>query len=135
MKCILDTNVLISASLFPSSITAQAYFKAVSPPYTAVVCDYSVDELYRVYNRKFTDKLQALESFLARLFRTVEIIETPSEDDEVESEADIRDPDDRPILRAALKSNADILITGDKDFLDSGVTHPLIVKPSDFMNI
>lgn len=27
---------------------------------------------------------------------------------------------DRPILRAAIYANADILLTGDKDFLESG---------------
>ena len=135
MKCIIDTNVLISTSLFPGSVPAQAYFKAVAPPYTAVVCDYSIDELHRVYNRKFKNKLHSLESFLFLLFRTVKIIDTPSEEEAVESEAVIRDLDDRPILRAALKSEVDILITGDKDFLESGLEHPQIVNPADFLKM
>ena len=33
----------------------------------------------------------------------------------------IRDINDRPILRAAIEAKTDILLTGDKDFLDSGV--------------
>jgi predicted nucleic acid-binding protein len=126
--------VLISTSLFPGSVPAQAYFKAVSPPYTAVVCDYSIDELHRVYNRKFKDKLYALESFLSLLYRTVKIIDTPPDDEAVEIESEIRDFDDRPILRAALKADVDILITGDKDFLESGLTHPKVVSPADFIS-
>ena len=135
MKCIIDTNVLISASLFPNSVPAQAYFKALTSPYTAVVCDYSIDELHRVYNRKFKNKLHSLESFLILLFRTAKIIDTPPEDEAVESEASIADLDDRPILRAAVKADVDIIITGDKDFLESGLTHPRIVTPAEFMKM
>jgi len=135
MKCIIDTNVLISTSLLPDSVTAKAYFKAVSPPYTAVVCDYCVDELHRVYNRKFRNKLPMLESFLSLLFRTVKIIDTPPEEEAVDSESAIRDLDDRPILRAAIKSGVDILITGDRDFLESGIKNPRILSPADFLNV
>ena len=44
-----------------------------------------------------------------------EIIPTPV--DEVPDESKIRDVKDRPILRAAQLANVDILLTGDKDFL------------------
>jgi putative PIN family toxin of toxin-antitoxin system len=132
MKCLIDTNVLVSASLFPGSVPAQAYFNAVAPPYTAVVCDYSVDELYRVYDRKFKDKIHKLESFLILLFRTATIVDTPPEAEAVDDETAISDLDDRPILRAAIKANVDILITGDRDFLDSVLEHPRIVTPAVF---
>jgi putative PIN family toxin of toxin-antitoxin system len=100
-----------------------------------VVCDYSVDELHRVYNRKFSNKIHTLESFLTLLFRTVKIINTPPEEEAVACESAIRDLDDRPILRAAIKSNVDILITGDKDFLESGITKPKIMTPSEFLDM
>ena len=45
---------------------------------------------------------------------------------------DIRDDSDKPVLRAALEAKADILITGDKDFLESNILNPIIVKASDF---
>ena len=88
-----------------------------------------------MYNRKFINKLYTLEAFLSLLLRTVKIIDTPSEEEAVESEAGIRDLDDRPILRAALKSDVDILITGDKDFLESGLKRPQIVNPADFLKM
>jgi hypothetical protein len=44
MKCIIDNNILVSASLFPGSVPSQAYMKAVSFPHYGVVCDYSVDD-------------------------------------------------------------------------------------------
>jgi putative PIN family toxin of toxin-antitoxin system len=133
MKCIIDTNVLISASLFPDSVPAAAFFKAAALPNVAVVCDYSVDELHRTYNRKFPSKLRALDMFLTILLRTVKIIDTPPEIEAATAEMCIRDIKDRPILRAALKSDADILITGDRDFLESGITKPRIITPADFM--
>ncbi len=133
MKCIIDTNVLISASLWSESVPAKAYFKAITPPHIGVVCDYSIDELHRVYNRKFASKLHVLDSFLLLLLRSVQVIETPPEESAVESEAAIRDADDRPVLRAAVKSNVDVLITGDKDFLESGLTHPKIMSPAEFL--
>lgn len=45
---------------------------------------------------------------------------------------DIRDDNDKSILRAALEAKADILIIGDKDFLESNILNPIIVKASDF---
>jgi len=80
-------------------------------------------------------KLQTLESFLSLLFRTVKIIDTPPDEEAVESEAAIRDVDDRPILRAAIKSNADILLTGDKDFLESTITNPKIMTAAQFIEM
>jgi hypothetical protein len=50
MLVLIDTNILISAASFPGSIPAQAFMKAVTPPYNAVVCYYSLDEMRRVYN-------------------------------------------------------------------------------------
>ena len=135
MKCIVDTNVLVSASLFPKSVPAAAFFKAATIPNSVVVCDYSVDELHQVYSRKFPNKHQMLDSFLTVLYRTAEIIDTPPESEATDDEAAIRDLDDRPILRAAQKSDAEILITGDRDFLKSGITNPHIVTPAEFMRI
>ncbi|MDR0904331.1 MAG: hypothetical protein LBM59_06825 [Ruminococcus sp.] len=40
----------------------------------------------------------------------------------------------RPILRAALKAGVDVLVTGDKDFLESGVKIPRILTAADFIN-
>ena len=135
MKCIIDTNVLISASLFPESVPAAAFFKAATLPNTVIVCDYSIDELHRVFSRKFPHKRRALDTFLTILYRTAEIIDTPPENEASADEAAIRDLYDRPILRVAQKSDADILITGDRDFLESGISNPRIVTPAEFLRI
>ena len=51
------------------------------------------------------------------------------------TETQIRDVNDRPILRAAIETKADVLLTGDKDFLESGVKKPAIMTPAEFLNI
>lgn len=45
----------------------------------------------------------------------------------------IRDETDQPILNAAFFNNADIIITGDKDFLSLNLKKPECLTPSDFM--
>ena len=135
MRCLIDTNILISAALFPNSVPAQAFMKAVTPPHNAVVCDYTIDEMRRVYNRKFPHKISDFERFLSMVALSVEIISTPPEETEgsAEGEKQIRDLDDRPIYRAALAAKVDAILTGDKDFLESGITSPKMLTAAVFV--
>lgn len=135
MRVLIDTNILISAALFPQSIPAQAYMKAIALPHDAVVCDYSMDELRRVFNRKFPHLIQDYEQFVSQLMLSVEIVSTPSNEEQVRDEAAIRDIKDRPILRAAIFAKADALLTGDKDFLESGIILPKIITAAEFLRI
>ena len=49
MRIMIDTNIFISAVLFPKGYAAKALFKALALPYQPVVCDYVVDELRRKF--------------------------------------------------------------------------------------
>lgn len=131
MKVMLDTNIIISAALFPKGRAASAFYKALQPPYQPILCDYVVDELHRKFQEKFPDRLTELEAFLYGALSYIELVNTPNEIDEVEKL--IRDPKDRPILRAALNAHADLFLTGDKDFLDSEVSDPRIISVADFL--
>ena len=131
MRVLIDTNVLISAALNPNSPTAEAYRKAASHPNHGMICEQNVDEIKRIFNKKFPGKLAALDRFLATALMTLELVPIPEE--ETVSEQQIRDVNDRPILRAAIEAGADILLTGDKDFLDSGVENPMIMTPGEFI--
>ena len=64
---------------------------------------------------------------------TLKVVPTPIEEEL--SEEKIRDIKDRPILRAALYANADVLLTGDKDFLESGLKHPKIMTVAEFIQM
>lgn len=131
MRVFIDTNILISSILNPTSTPFKAYCKAVSYPNDGIICEQNVDELRRIFNRKFPNKIGKLEEFMSLLLNAIEIVPIPSEI--IESEESIRDINDRPILRAAISANADIFLTGDKDFLESGIKHPKILTASEFL--
>lgn len=85
----------------------------------------------RIFNKKFPYKLPLLNEFLANALLVLELVSVPEEKDDREER--VRDKDDRPILRAAIQAQADVLLTGGKDFLESGVKRPMIVTPSQFI--
>ena len=118
MRVLIDTNVLISAALSANGTPYQAYVKAASYPNHGLICEQNVDEMKRIFNKKFPNRLAALDKFLSVALLTLELVPVPTEEDMTETQ--IRDVNDRPILRAAIEAKADVLLTGDKDFLESG---------------
>ena len=133
MRVLIDTNVLISAALSAGGVPFRAYVKAASYPNHGLICEQNVDEMKRIFNKKFPHKLAALDRFLAMALMTLELVAVPV--DEEESEQKIRDTNDRPILRAAIAARADVILTGDKDFLESGLEKPAIMTPAEFLNV
>lgn len=133
MRVLIDTNVLISAALNANGVPFQAYIKAVSYPNDGLICEQNVEEMKRIFNKKFPERLAALDKFLSTALLTLELVPIPT--DENASESQIRDANDRPILRAAIEAGADILLTGDKDFLESGLENPRTMTPAEFLNM
>ena len=70
---------------------------------------------------------------MALSLSVLEVVSTPAV--VLPDEALIRDASDRPILRSAIREKADILITGDKDFLESKVTKPRIMTAAEFLKM
>lgn len=132
MNVFLDTNILISAVLNSNSSPAKAFIKAVSFPNRGLVCEQNIDEMRRIFNRKFPAKIQALETFLSLALLTLEMVNIP--DLEYTSENSIRDVNDRAILRAVIFAKADVLVTGDKDFLESDIVNPKILTAAEFLD-
>jgi predicted nucleic acid-binding protein len=85
----------------------------------------------QIFTKRFPDKLPALESFISNSLLSIEIVNTP--EIPVEEERLMRDMMDRPIVRSAVVSDVDIILTGDKDFLESGIDRPRMMTPSDFL--
>ena len=44
MKVMIDTNIFISAALFPNGKASAALWKTLTPPYQPLTCDYVVDD-------------------------------------------------------------------------------------------
>ena len=132
MRVMIDTNILIS-SILGHGTPFQAYVKAVSYPNQGVICSQIVDEMRRIFNRKFPKKIPAMERFLTMALQTLELVQIP--ETKFEQESAIRDVKDRTILRAAIAAHVDVILTGDKDFLESGLSHPQIKTAAEFINM
>jgi len=76
-----------------------------------------------------------IQAFLSDALKKIELIKTPPESESIPEEEFIRDADDRPLLRAAVATDVDIIVTGDKDLLESGLAKPRIISPAEFVNL
>ena len=129
----IDTNILISSALSDKGTPYKAYLKAVTYPNHAIICEQNVDKLYRVFRKKFPTKVQLLDRFLATAIISLDVVKVPIDEDNLEQY--IRDVADRHILRTAIHENVDILLTGDKDFLEANVSIIKILTASQFLQL
>ncbi len=124
----LDTNVLISALLFPGS-KVDSLMNCIFTKHQLVLSSYVVEELKNVVKRKFPNKEQVINKLLVTM--SYEFVYTPS--DLEEGLFDIRDIKDYPVLYTAIIEDVDILITGDKDFKGIDIEKPEIMTPTEFV--
>lgn len=111
MRIMLDTNVLISALLFPGT-KMDAMMNYIFTNHQLVLSSYVVDELKNVVRRKFPGKEMIINKLL--MMMSFEYVYTPGS---MESGLfNIRDIKDYPVLYTAIIEDVDILVTGDKDF-------------------
>ena len=133
MRVLIDTNVLVSAVLNPTGAPQNAIIMASTPPNICIICFQSIEEAYNTFQRKFPSKHFALIKFIASILPFITLVTVPPQ--EISNEEHIRDKDDRTIYRAAVKAYADIILTGDKDLLESGITSPQIMTAREFLNL
>lgn len=128
MRVMVDTNILFSAIIFPKGQAAKAFTHCLLN-HELVISTYVINELKQVLKKKKPEKLSAIDDFFEKL--SFELAYTS---DNIETELfSIRDPKDYPVLYTAIIENVDILISGDKDFKDTDVTHPEILTPQEFL--
>lgn len=124
----LDTNVIISALLFPSA-KMNAMMQCVLMKHRLVLSSYVVDEVKRVVRRKFPQKEAVIDKLLTML--SFEYAYTP---EKVEDGLFyIRDIKDYPVLYTAILEDVDVLVTGDRDFADIDIEKPEIMTPAEFI--
>lgn len=124
MRILVNTNILFSALVFPRSKPAQALLYAADN-HEIVLCDRNIVELRDILKRKAPKFLPDAEVLLAEM--SYELI--PAVD---HAEKLIRDAKDQPILNAAIVSDVDIILTGDKDFSSLEMEHPKCMTAAQF---
>jgi putative PIN family toxin of toxin-antitoxin system len=125
----IDTNIFISAIFFPSEQTRELV-RRLTEKHNIIICDYVVEELRMVTERKFPSRQIFLDRFLTEL--PYELVYTPKQLD-VNNFPNVRDLKDSPILATAIIEGVDVFLTGDKDFLVLDVDEPEIITMTDFL--
>ena len=125
MRIMIDTNVVISAMLKVNSMPDIALNRACKD-YELVLCDHIINECYDVAERRFPTKISTLDNLLAKL--RYELVSSPRA-----LTIQMRDIKDQPILNAAITYEIDVLVTGDKHFLELETERPEILTPSEYL--
>ena len=131
MRVFVDTNIIISAILFPNAKVAKVFSHLIEK-HTVIIASYIKEECKEVFEKKFPLKKEQLNIFFDGI--RFEEFKTPEKIDE-RKYPKIRDIKDLPVLVSAILSDSDILITGDKDFEDIKIEKPLIFTPSTYFEL
>ena len=132
IRIVFDTNVVISAMIFASSMPRRAIELALIKGIILISAALS-EEMNRVIVQDRFDRYvsrRQREGFLELLIRESEHIEI------TESIQVCRDPKDDRVLELAVCGNAAYIVTGDADLL---VLNPFrgieVLRPADFLEL
>ena len=124
-RVLVDTNVIVSALIFPGSTPARALSMVMEREHL-VLSDWILDELREVVERKWPGRLSVLETFITAIGFEVLPVGAPG--------VVMRDAADQPILDAAIAGAVDVIVTGDKDFLALAIDRPLILTAREYVD-
>jgi putative PIN family toxin of toxin-antitoxin system len=114
LKVVFDTNILVSALVFPGGRGEAALQRIVEERDRLVISQPIIDELLGILSRKFArdaEELAHVAVFLGMLGTRVK----PQQRLGV-----VADEPDNRILECAVAGRADAIVTGDKALLDLG---------------
>jgi uncharacterized protein len=129
MKIVLDANVIVAA--FASRGLCESIFELCLSEHELILCEDLLNEIARNLQRKIklpATMVHTVKEFLqehATMFNPVLLPQDAC-----------RDADDIKILGLAIASNADYIVTGDKDLLTlEKYTAIPILSPRSFSNV
>jgi putative PIN family toxin of toxin-antitoxin system len=128
MRVVVDTNVLFSALFYPSPDFTLLILR-LTTEHEMLIPEHVAQELRATAILKRPKQAALVHDYL----RTLGV---PLSEDAVPEFTVIRmrDPKDQPILDAAIAADADVVITGDNDFLALEIDRPRIMRPREFLD-
>ncbi len=111
MRVVFDTNIFISAFVFPAGQAEQAILKVLEGKDKLLISKDITDEVLSVLARKFDRNSEALAHTAVFLSEIAEMVK-PSVKIKV-----LKDAADNRILECAVSGRADLIVTGDKEML------------------
>lgn len=112
MRVVLDTNILISAFVFPGGPPERVYRAALEGRVELVTSPPLLLEFGRVLSSKFGWEPSIGEQAVAHVVRVGTVVRPTEAIDEI-----VDDPDDDRVLEAALEGEAGVIVTGDRHLL------------------
>jgi uncharacterized protein len=116
VKVVADTNILVSALIFPGGPPEGFFRLALEGRITLVTSPPLLAELGRVLTEKFGWQGERTEEALQQVIRLAEIVHP----DEVITDIEA-DPADNRVLEAAATGNVTAIVSGDQHLLALGV--------------
>jgi len=129
LRVVLDTNILISAFLFPGGAPEIVYRAALEGRITLVTSPPLLAEFGRVLSEKFGWDARMVREAVAQVARIGTVVR-PAERVKVIAE----DPADDRVLEAAVTADAAVIVSGDRHLLRLGTWRGIrIEKAASFL--
>lgn len=122
MRILVDTNVLISAIVF-GGIPRKLLLDLLNNGQQLFISSYIDKEFHDKIKEKWVDQYQEIYA----IYRQMGFIFIDSTTQKL---GDLRDKKDIPVLSDAIFHQMDIILTGDKDFMDIDLEKPVIISPA-----
>ena len=127
MKVVLDTNVLISATLWAGSEAQKLLYRLLCSETEIHSTAEILDEFRKVLKRDFEYDSWEAENILKTLSKFLILVEPKQRVSVIKD-----DPDDNKIIECALEAKATLIITYDKHLLRIKAYHDIkILKPEE----
>ena len=130
LRVLLDTNIWISGILFRGN-EEKIVEHAFDGIFLSIVPLQLIDEFKRVMLDKFHLSHEDVMDSINEIIQVSDLVDLESYDD-----VDVRDAEDKPIVKAAQIAQCDYLITGDKDIkVLKAINGTKIISSKEFLKI
>ncbi len=128
LRVVLDTNVLVSGLAYPGSVPGRIVGAWRQGGLDVVLSRYILDEMAKVLPR--LPRIQMTPAEIRDLTDSFMFLADMAEPKGAQ-DVKLRDPADQPVLLTLLASQANYLVTGERDLLALANDYP-IVTPAEF---
>lgn len=115
---VVDTNVLVSAFAFPGGPPERLWIAGLRGAFQPVTSVRPLGELSAVLVRRFAWEADPVERLVRHVIRASQVV-GPTDHVASSRTSGLRDPDDDELLRAAVATGARLIVSGDRDVLDT----------------
>jgi len=130
-KVTIDTNILISAFVFPDGIVREIINLTIKKQIEIFISEKIIEEYIKILSGKFHWTDEDIKENLIFLKKIFNIIKTEKKIDIIKN-----DEADNRILECAITAGTNFILTGDKHLLNiKKYKNISILKPADFMRL